>query len=468
MTTTSNIGVDLSNYALGWSDEEDYVFKPRRGLDSDLVREISFMKKEPQWMLDFRMKSLNRFERRPMPSWGGDLDGIDFDNIFYYIKPTEEQVSEWDDVPESIKNTYEKLGIPQAERKYLAGVTAQYESEVVYHRNRDDLEAQGVIFSDMGTAVQEHPDLVRKYFGRIIPPNDNKFSALNSTVWSGGSFIYVPPGVSVELPLQAYFRINAENMGQFERTLIIADKGSQVHYIEGCSAPVYTTDSLHSAVVEIAVGEGARVTYTTIQNWSNNVYNLVTKRARVEAEGHMEWIDGNIGSRLTMKYPAVVMVGPKASGEVLSVAYAGPGQHQDAGAKMTHAAPETTSKIVSKSISKDGGRTSYRGLVRVEPDATGCKSHVQCDALILDEDSVSDTYPYMEVGSQDAVIGHEATVSKVADEQLFYLMSRGLSEEQAMGMIVNGFIEPVTRTLPMEYAVEWSRLIELQMEGSVG
>ena len=468
MTTTSNIGVDLSNYALGWSDEEDYVFKPRRGLDSDLVREISLMKKEPQWMLDFRMKSLNRFERRPMPSWGGDLDGIDFDNIFYYIKPTEEQVSEWDDVPESIKNTYEKLGIPQAERKYLAGVTAQYESEVVYHRNRDDLEAQGVIFSDMGTAVQEHPDLVRKYFGRIIPPNDNKFSALNSTVWSGGSFIYVPPGVSVELPLQAYFRINAENMGQFERTLIIADKGSQVHYIEGCSAPVYTTDSLHSAVVEIAVGEGARVTYTTIQNWSNNVYNLVTKRARVEAEGHMEWIDGNIGSRLTMKYPAVVMVGPKASGEVLSVAYAGPGQHQDAGAKMTHAAPETTSKIVSKSISKDGGRTSYRGLVRVEPDATGCKSHVQCDALILDEDSISDTYPYMEVGSQDAVIGHEATVSKVADEQLFYLMSRGLSEEQAMGMIVNGFIEPVTRTLPMEYAVEWSRLIELQMEGSVG
>ena len=468
MTTTSNIGVDLSSYALGWSDEEDYVFKPRRGLDSDLVREISFMKKEPQWMLDFRMKSLNRFERRPMPSWGGDLDGIDFDNIFYYIKPTEEQVSDWDDVPDSIKNTYEKLGIPQAERKYLAGVTAQYESEVVYHRNRDDLEAQGVIFSDMGTAVQEHPDLVRKYFGRIIPPNDNKFSALNSTVWSGGSFIYVPPGVSVELPLQAYFRINAENMGQFERTLIIADKGSQVHYIEGCSAPVYTSDSLHSAVVEIAVGEGARVTYTTIQNWSNNVYNLVTKRARVEAEGHMEWIDGNIGSRLTMKYPAVVMVGPKASGEVLSVAYAGPGQHQDAGAKMTHAAPETTSKIVSKSISKDGGRTSYRGLVRVEPDATGCKSHVQCDALILDEDSISDTYPYMEVGSQDAVIGHEATVSKVADEQLFYLMSRGLSEEQAMGMIVNGFIEPVIRTLPMEYAVEWSRLIELQMEGSVG
>ena len=468
MTTTSNIGVDLSNYALGWSDEEDYVFKPRRGLDGDIVREMSFMKKEPEWMLNFRLNSLNRFERRPLPTWGGELGGIDFDNIYYYIKPTEEQVSEWDEVPDSIKNTYERLGIPEAERKYLAGVTAQYESEVVYHRNREDLEAQGVIFSDMDSAVREHPDLVRKHFGRVIPPNDNKFSALNSAVWSGGSFIYVPPGVSVELPLQAYFRINAENMGQFERTLIIADEGAQVHYVEGCSAPVYTSDSLHSAVVEIVVGQGARVTYTTIQNWSSNVYNLVTKRARVEAEGHMEWIDGNIGSQLTMKYPAVVMVGPKASGEVLSVAYAGPGQHQDTGAKMTHAAPETTSKIVSKSISKDGGRTSYRGLVRVEPHATSCKSHVQCDALILDPDSVSDTYPYMEVGSQDAVIGHEATVSKVADEQLFYLMSRGLSEEQAMGMIVNGFVEPVTRTLPMEYAVEWSRLIELQMEGSVG
>ena len=466
--TATKIGVELGNYALGWSDEEDYVFKPRRGLDADIVSEISHMKGEPDWMRTFRMKSLSRFENRPLPTWGGELGNIDFDNIYYYIKPTEEQVSEWDEVPESIKNTYEKLGIPEAERKYLAGVTAQYESEVVYHRNREELEAQGIIFCDMDTAVREHPELVRKHFGRVIPPNDNKFSALNSSVWSGGSFIYVPPGVSVELPLQAYFRINAENMGQFERTLIIADEGSQVHYIEGCSAPVYTSDSLHSAVVEIVVGSGARVTYTTIQNWSSNVYNLVTKRARVEAEGHMEWIDGNIGSQLTMKYPAVVMVGPKASGEVLSVAYAGSGQHQDTGAKMTHAAPETTSKIVSKSISKDGGRTSYRGLVRVEEDAYGCTSHVQCDALILDADSISDTYPYMEVGTQDAVIGHEAVVSKVADEQLFYLMSRGLSEEQAMGMIVNGFIEPVTRTLPMEYAVEWSRLIELQMEGSVG
>ena len=419
-------------------------------------------------MRDFRVKSLKQFEKRPMPHWGGDMSEIYFDDIYYYIKPSEAVVDEWEDVPESIKDTYEKLGIPEAERKYLAGVTAQYESEVVYHKNREDLERQGVIFCDMDTALREYPEIVRAYFGKVIPSNDNKFSALNSAVWSGGSFIYVPEGVEVEMPLQAYFRINAENMGQFERTLIIADKGSKVHYIEGCSAPVYSTDSLHSAVVEIVVKESARVTYTTIQNWSNNVFNLVTKRAVVEAEGHMEWIDGNIGSRLTMKYPAVVMVGPKASGEVLSVAYAGEGQHQDAGAKMTHAAPETTSKIVSKSISKDGGRSSYRGLVRVEDDAHGCKSHVQCDALILDEDSISDTYPYMEIGSKDAVIGHEATVSKVADEQLFYLTSRGLTEEQATGMIVNGFIEPVTRTLPMEYAVEWSRLIELQMEGSVG
>ena len=466
--SATEIGVDLSRYKLGWSDEEDYAYKPKKGLDDDMIRSISSMKDEPEWMLDFRLKSHQRFTRRPMPTWGGDLDGIDFDNIYYYIKPTGELSDDWDDVPESIKNTYEKLGIPEAERKYLAGVTAQYESEVVYHRNREDLEAQGVIFLDMDSALREHPELVKEHFGRIIPPNDNKFSALNSAGWSGGSFIYVPPGVRVEMPLQAYFRINAENMGQFERTLIIADEGSEVHYIEGCSAPVYTTDSLHSAVVEIIVKPSARVTYTTIQNWSNNVYNLVTKRARVEAEGRMEWIDGNIGSRLTMKYPAVVMVGPKASGEVLSVAYAGAGQHQDAGAKMTHAAPETTSSIVSKSISKDGGRTSYRGLVRVEGDAHGCRSHVQCDALILDDESVSDTYPYMEVGSPDAVIGHEATVSKVADDQLFYLMTRGLSEEQAMSMVVNGFIEPVTRTLPMEYAVEWSRLIELQMEGSVG
>ena len=790
MTTTADIGVDLSRYQLGWSDAEDYVFKPKKGLNDDIITEMSWLKGEPQWMLDLRLKSHSRFQSRPRPSWGGDISGIDFDDIYYYIKPTDTLVNDWDMVPESIKNTYERLGIPQAERKYLAGVTAQYESEVVYHRNREDLEAQGILFCDMDTALREHPEIVKRFFGTVIPPNDNKFSALNSAVWSGGSFIYVPPGVEVEAPLQAYFRINAENMGQFERTLIIADEGSKVHYIEGCSAPTYSTNSLHSAVVEILVGPSARVTYTTIQNWSDNVYNLVTKRARVEAEGHMEWIDGNIGclaegsrvttpggtkpielvmpgdevlsydeaagslcwrpvtakrysgeqpvrevragcrrlrvtdnhpfysyahdasqprpldrdnlayvradkldtaivpicsldygephklespdetrelstdeflrsagrqaaggaaplrqarisevngfagagqrrtpswvldvpesqrlafiagcldaagcdtpargaglslrcedrtvlesvsavlttlgisariveepetgqpsrldmhadprlleimparmrlaaeldeaaarhpaagpqhvtlpagrpvsglagsvearnveigadfemaptwdievggtgnfvsegfivhnSKLTMKYPAVVMVGPKASGEVLSVAYAGPGQHQDTGSKMTHAAPETTSKIVSKSISSGGGRTSYRGLVRVEDDAYGCKSHVQCDALILDGDSVSDTYPYMEVGSGDAVIGHEATVSKIADDQLFYLKSRGLTEEQAMSLIVNGFIEPVTRTLPMEYAVEWSRLIELQMEGSVG
>jgi Fe-S cluster assembly protein SufB len=466
--TTADIGVDLSRYKLGWHDEVDYVFKPKRGLDEEIIKEISWIKGEPQWMLDARLKAYRHFQRRPMPNWGGDMSEIYFDDIYYYIKPTEKQVDAWDALPDSVKQTYEKLGIPEAERKYLAGVTAQYESEVVFHRNREDLAGLGVIFCDMDTALREHPEVVKQYFGKVIPANDNKFSSLNSSVWSGGSFIYVPPGVKVPMPLQAYFRINAENMGQFERTLIIADEGSEVHYIEGCSAPVYTTDSLHSAVVEIIVKKSARVTYTTIQNWSNNVFNLVTKRARVEAEGHMEWIDGNIGSRLTMKYPGVVMVGPKASGEVLSVAYAGPGQHQDAGAKMVHAAPETTSKIVSKSISKDGGRTSYRGLVRVEGDAYGCRSHVQCDALILDDESISDTYPYMEIGAKDAVVGHEATVSKVADDQLFYLMSRGLTQEQAMGMIVNGFIEPVTRTLPMEYAVEWSRLIELQMEGSVG
>ena len=465
MATTD---LDLGRYKLGWSDVEDYVFKPKRGLTPDIVREMSWMKGEPDWMRDFRVKSLRHFDRRPMPNWGGDMSGIDFSNIYYYIKPTEKQVDAWDELPDSVKRTYEKLGIPEAERKYLAGVTAQYESEVVYHRNREDLEGKGVLFMDMDSALREHPDLVKKYFGTVIPQNDNKFAALNSSVWSGGSFIYVPPGVKVDMPLQAYFRINAENMGQFERTLIIVDEGAQVHYIEGCSAPVYTTDSLHSAVVEIVVKQGARCTYTTIQNWSNNVYNLVTKRARVEAEGHMEWIDGNIGNRLTMKYPSVYLMGPKASGEVLSVAYAGPGQHQDAGAKMIHVAPETTSTIVSKSVSKDGGRTSYRGLVHVEEGAKHAKSFVRCDALILDEQSKSDTYPYMEIGERDAQIGHEATVSKVGDDQLFYLMSRGLSEQQATGMIVNGFIEPVTRTLPMEYAVEWSRLIELQMEGSVG
>ncbi|MGH9171499.1 MAG: Fe-S cluster assembly protein SufB [Acidimicrobiales bacterium] len=466
MATTE---LDLGRYQLGWSDEEDYVFKPRKGLSEEIVREMSAMKHEPEWMTKFRLSSLRRFYSKPMVPWfASKMPELDFDDIFYYIKPTDKQVNDWDQLPDAVKNTWEKLGIPEAERKHLAGVTAQYESEVVYHRNRADLEDQGVLFCDMDTAVREYPDIVRKWFGKIIPPADNKFAALNSAVWSGGSFIYVPPGVKVEMPLQAYFRINAENMGQFERTLIIADEGSQVHYVEGCSAPVYSTDSLHSAVVELVALPGSRITYTTIQNWSTNVYNLVTKRARAEAEAHVEWIDGNIGSRLTMKYPSVYLMGPKASGEVLSVAYAGAGQQQDTGAKMFHCAPETTSTIVSKSISKDGGNATYRGKVHVDEGATRSKSFVRCDALILDEASVSETKPYIEVSERDAQIGHEATVSKVGDDQLFYLMSRGLSENQAMGMIVNGFIEPVTRTLPMEYAVEWSRLIELQMDGSVG
>jgi Fe-S cluster assembly protein SufB len=462
-------GVDLGKYRLGWHDREEYVFKPRKGLNEEIVREISWHKQEPEWMTRFRLAALRRFERKPMLAWfARNMPDIDFDDIYYYIKPTEGQVADWDMLPEDMRKTYERLGIPEAERKFLAGVTAQYESEVVYHRNREDLERLGVIFCDMDTAVREHPELVREHFGTVIPPGDNKFAALNSAVWSGGSFIYVPPGVQVPMPLQAYFRINAENAGQFERTLIIADEGSSVHYVEGCSAPIWSSDALHSAVVELIARPGARLRYTTIQNWSPNVYNLVTKRARAEAEATVEWIDGNLGSKLTMKYPAVVMVGPKAHGEVLSVAYAGAGQHQDAGAKMTHAAPETTSLIDSKSISKDGGRTTYRGLVRVEEGAHGCRSHVRCDALILDEHSRSDTYPYMEVEERDARIGHEATVSKVAEDQLFYLMSRGLTEQQATAMIVNGFIEPVTKTLPMEYAVELSRLIELNMEGAVG
>ncbi len=465
----TSFDLDLSKYSLGWNDDVEYAFKSEKGLDEGVVDQISWWKGEPKWMTDFRMKSLRTFDRKPMADWFAiNMPDLNFQDIYYYLRPKADQTDNWDDLPDQMKATYEKLGIPEAERKYLAGVTSQFDSEVVYHRNRAELEEQGILFCDMDTALREYPDLVKQYFGSVIPPGDNKFSALNSAVWSGGSFIYIPPGVNCEMPLQAYFRINSENAGQFERTLIIADEGSQVHYIEGCSAPVYTNDSLHSAVVEIVVKPSARVTYTTIQNWSPNVYNLVTKRARVETEGHMEWIDGNIGSRLTMKYPSIYLMGPKATGEVLSVAYAGAGQHQDAGAKMGHAAPETTSKIVSKSISKDGGITTYRGLVRVEDGAYGCKSHVQCDALILDDQSESRTFPYMEVGERDAQIGHEATVSKIADEQLFYLMSRGLSQEQAMGMVVNGFIEPITRTLPMEYAVEWSRLIELQMEGSVG
>jgi Fe-S cluster assembly protein SufB len=462
-------GIDLGKYKLGWSDTETSVYKPKKGLSETVVRDISSHKDEPEWMTKFRVNALKRFERKPMLEWfAKNMPTIDFENIYYYIKPTDAQVSDWDMLPEEMKQTYEKLGIPEAERKYLAGVTAQYESEVVYHKNREDLEQLGVIFCDTDTAVRDYPDIVRENIGTVIPPGDNKFAALNSSVWSGGSFIYVPPGVHVEMPLQAYFRINAENAGQFERTLIIADEGASVHYVEGCSAPVYTSDSLHSAVVELIAKPGARIRYTTIQNWSPNVYNLVTKRGRAETEATIEWIDGNLGSKLTMKYPAVVMTGPKAHGEVLSVAYAGPGQHQDAGAKMTHAAPETTSIIESKSISKDGGRTTYRGLVKVDEGAHKVKSHVRCDALILDEDSRSDTYPYMEIEEKDARIGHEATVSKVGEDQIFYLMSRGLTEQQATAMIVNGFIEPIVKTLPMEYAVELSRLIELNMEGAVG
>jgi len=455
-------------YRFGWKDPSHSVFTPKKGLSEAVVEEISGLKSEPEWMRKFRLKSLKHFERRPMPWWGADLSGIDFENIYYFIRSTEKQATSWEDLPEDIRGTWDKLGIPEAEKKFLGGVSAQYESEVVYHKIKDELDKLGVIFTDMDTAVREHPEIVKEYFGTIIPPNDNKFAALNSAVWSGGSFIYVPEGVHVEIPLQAYFRINAENMGQFERTLIIAEPGSYIHYVEGCSAPIYTTDSLHSAVVEIIAKPNSRVRYTTIQNWSNNVYNLVTKRAAAYEDAVMEWIDGNIGSKVTMKYPSIYLLGKGARGEVLSVAYAGEGQHTDAGGKAIHAAPYTTSVINSKSVSKDGGRTGYRGLVRVEEGAHHAKSTVRCDALILDDESASDTFPYIEVEDDTAALGHEATVSKVGDDQLFYLMSRGLSEQEATAMIVNGFIEPITRELPMEYAVELNRLIELQMEGAVG
>jgi Fe-S cluster assembly protein SufB len=460
--------VDIGEYQYGFRDEEDYVFKSGRGLTRATVEEISAMKDEPDWMRDFRLKALEHFQKRPMPNWGADLTGIDFDDIFYYIRPAEKQGKTWEEVPEYIKNTFEKLGIPEAERKFLAGVGAQYESEVIYHSLREDLEKQGVIFLDMDSGVREHPELVKKYFGTIIPYNDNKFAALNSAVWSGGSFIYVPPGVRIDVPLQAYFRINAENMGQFERTLIIVDKDAYVHYVEGCTAPTYTTNSLHSAVVEIVVLEGGRCRYTTIQNWSKNVYNLVTKRAAAYKNATMEWVDGNLGSKVTMKYPAVWLMEEGARGEILSVAFASDGQHQDAGGKVVHVAPRTSSQIISKSISKGTGRSSYRGLVKVYKGAEEVRSNVVCDALLLDETSKTDTYPYIEVEEERASIGHEATVSKVAEEQIFYLMSRGLSEDEAMSMIVNGFIEPIAKELPLEYAVELNRLIQLEMEGSVG
>ncbi len=455
-------------YQYGFHDPENYVFKSGKGLNRGVVEELSRMKGEPDWMLEFRLRSLEIFEKRPMPKWGADLTGIDFDNIHYYVRPMDKQGRSWEEVPTDIKNTFDRLGIPEAERKFLAGVSAQYESEVVYHNIHKDLEAQGVIFTDTDTALREHPDLFRKYFGTIVPPEDNKFAALNSAVWSGGSFIWVPEGVKVDIPLQAYFRINTQNMGQFERTLIIAEPGSFVHYVEGCTAPTYSSDSLHSAVVEIIVQKGARVRYSTIQNWSNNVYNLVTKRAVAYEDATMEWIDGNLGSKVTMKYPAVYLMGPRAKGEVLSIAVAGPTQHQDAGAKIVHMAPDTTSTITSKSISRGGGNTTYRGLVHVAKGAERSKSKVNCDALIFDRESKSHTVPYIEINEENVSMEHEATVSKVSEEQLFYLMSRGLSEEQATQMIVMGFIEPFTKELPMEYAVELNRLIQMEMEGSVG
>ncbi|MBK8463334.1 MAG: Fe-S cluster assembly protein SufB [Nigerium sp.] len=459
----------LGKYRFGWHDSDSAGSSARRGLNEDVVRDISARKGEPQWMLDRRLRGLKLFGRKPMPAWGADLGGIDFDTIKYYVKSTEKQATTWEELPEDIKNTYDRLGIPEAEKQRLvSGVAAQYESEVVYHKINEELERQGVIFLDTDTGLKEHPELFQEYFGTVIPTGDNKFASLNTAVWSGGSFIYVPKGVHVSIPLQAYFRINTENMGQFERTLIIADEGSYVHYVEGCTAPIYKSDSLHSAVVEIIVKKNARVRYTTIQNWSNNVYNLVTKRATCDAGATMEWIDGNIGSKVTMKYPAVWLLGEHAKGETLSIAFAGEGQHQDTGSKMVHAAPHTSSSIISKSVARGGGRASYRGLVEVQPQAHHSASSVKCDALLVDTISRSDTYPYVDVQVDDVSMAHEATVSKVSDDQLFYLMQRGMEEDEAMAMIVRGFVEPIARELPMEYALELNRLIELQMEGAVG
>jgi Fe-S cluster assembly protein SufB len=452
----------------GFRDPEKYAFKSQKGLNAEIVRQISEMKNEPSWMTEYRLKAYDIFLSKPMPEWGADLSGIDFDDIYYFVRASEKQGKNWDEVPEDIKRTFDRLGIPEAEQKYLQGVTAQYESEVVYHSIRKDLEAKGVIFTDMDSGLREHPEIVKEYFGTVIPSSDNKFAALNSAVWSGGSFVYVPKDVHVEMPLQAYFRINTQNMGQFERTLIIVEEGGYVHYVEGCTAPTYSEDSLHSAVVEIIVKEGGRCRYTTIQNWSNNVYNLVTKRAVAQKNATMEWVDGNLGSKVTMKYPAVILAGEGAHGEVLSIAFAGPGQHQDAGAKITHLAPKTTSQIISKSISKDGGRASYRGLLKIVEGADDVKSNVVCDALLLDDRSRSDTYPTIEVDAKRVTMGHEASVSRVGEDQLFYAMSRGMSEDEANAMIVNGFIEPLVKELPMEYALELNRLIQIQLEGSIG
>lgn len=458
----------MTDYQYGFSMPQNYVFKAKKGLDEAIVREISRMKAEPLWMTDLRIKSYKIFLEKKMPEWGADLSRIDFNNIYYYIKPTEGKAKSWKDLPVEIQETYDKIGIPQAERNFLAGVSAQYESEVVYKSIHKELQKQGVIFLDMDSGLREYPEIIREYFGTVIPPHDNKFAALNSAVWSGGSFVYIPKGVKVNLPLQAYFRINAENMGQFERTLIIAEEGSYVHYVEGCTAPIYSSDSLHSAVVEIIVKKNARVRYTTVQNWSKNVYNLVTKRTRVEENGFMEWIDCNIGSNITMKYPSCYLYGEGARGEVLSIAFANQGQHIDSGAKMIHFAPHTTSRIISKSISKGGGRTSYRGLVQVRPDAKDAKVYVSCDALLMDEESRSDTYPFMKILNKDVEIQHEATVEKIGEEKLFYLTSRGIAKGEAEGLLVNGFVEPIAKEIPLEYAIELNRLINLEMSGSVG
>ncbi|MBI5697765.1 MAG: Fe-S cluster assembly protein SufB [Thaumarchaeota archaeon] len=465
--TSENLEMDYSKYDFKESTEM-YVHLSKKGLSKEVIYEISKLKGEPQWMLDFRLRSFEVFMKKPMPNWGADLSTIDFQNIYYYAKASEKTEKNWDDVPPEVKRTFDKLGIPEAEKKFLAGVGAQYESEVVYHNLREDLAKQGVLFLDTDTALKEHPEIFKKYFGKIIPPEDNKFAALTSAVWRGGSFVYIQPGVKVDMPLQAYFRINAENIGQFERTLIIADEGSEVHYIEGCTAPVYSSESLHSAVVELVAHKDAKLRYTTIQNWSSDVYNLVTKRAYAYEGAKVEWIDGNIGSKITMKYPGIYLLGPKAHGETLSIAFAGKGQHQDTGAKMVHLAPDTTSRITSKSVSRLNGRTTYRGLLHVAKGATNVKSSVRCDALLLDDTSKTDTYPYMEINQEDATVTHEATVGKIGDEQIFYLMTRGFSEEEALTLIVNGFMEPFTKELPMEYAVELNRLIKLEMDDSVG
>jgi Fe-S cluster assembly protein SufB len=467
-SSLKEIGVDYAE-RFGFHDPETgYAYKSPKGLSREIVQSISEYKEEPEWMREFRLKALEHFMERPTPTWGGNIAQIDWDNIHYFVRASEKSQRSWDEVPEDIKNTFDRLGIPEAERKFLSGVGAQYESESVYHQVREDLEKEGVIFMDMDSGLREHEDIVRQYWATVIPPNDNKLAALNSAVWSGGSFVYVPKGVKVEMPLQAYFRINTENMGQFERTLIIAEEGSDVHYIEGCTAPVYSTDSLHSAVVEIVVKPGANVRYTTVQNWSANVYNLVTKRAVAHENARMSWVDANLGSKLTMKYPSIYLLGERAHGEILSIAFAGNGQHQDAGGKIIHGAPKTTSSVFSKSISKDGGRATYRGLLEVGKGATEARSKVVCDALLLDPDSRSDTYPTIRIDENDANVGHEASVSKVGEDQLFYLQAHGIDEEEASKMIVNGFIEPITKELPMEYAVEMNRLIELQMEGSIG